>query len=396
VSGYREVTELPGTLLPGRKICHLTSAHIWDDTRIFHKMCRSLSDAGHEVHLVAARGPRPPGKTVDGVRVHLLQEPANRLERMLLTSRRVLAYARKLKADIYHFHDPEFLPWARRFQKRVGAPVIYDVHEDYRVHMAKPWISRALRPMASRGVGYFEDTTVRRLAGVVSATPHIARRFVSHPNSVVVQNFARLEEFNENDAGVVREEGLFVYVGTFSPARGIVETIQALPFAGPGARLVLAGRWPPGGLRAKCAKLEGWAQVEEVGYLDRPAMATLLSRAQAGVVLFHPVDNYVRAQPLKLFEYMAAGLPVIASDFPLWREIVGGAECGLLVDPLDPDAIAEGMTWIIDHPVEANAMGQRGRRAVARTYNWAAEATKLVDLYKSLLCSQQSPSEGPS
>jgi glycosyltransferase involved in cell wall biosynthesis len=118
-------------------ICHLTSAHPWNDTRIFHKMCRSLSEAGHEAHLVATRGPELPGETVDGVRVHLLQEPANRLERMLRTSRRVLAYAQTLKADIYHFHDPEFLPWARRFQKRVGAPVVYDAHEDYRARVCQ-------------------------------------------------------------------------------------------------------------------------------------------------------------------------------------------------------------------------------------------------------------------
>jgi glycosyltransferase involved in cell wall biosynthesis len=367
-------------------VCHLTSAHPWNDTRIFHKMCRSLSDAGHEAHLVATRGPVLPGETVNGVRVHLLQEPANRLERMLRTSRKVLAYAQTLKADIYHFHDPEFLPWARSFQRRVGSPVVYDAHEDYRVHMAKPWIPRALRLIASRGVGYFEDTTVRSLAGVVSATPHIARRFRDHPNSVVVQNFPRMEECEAVRREGEREEGLFVYVGgSFSEARGIVEMIQALPLAGPRARLVLAGQWPAGGLRAKCAMFEGWSQVEEVGFLDRSAVARLLARASAGLVVLHGIDNYVHSYPVKLFEYMAASLPVIASDFALWRQIIGDAGCGLMVDPMNHEAIGEAMRRILDNPEEAAAMGMRGREAVIAKYNWRNEAEHLMSYYARLL-----------
>ena len=82
---------------------------------------------------------------------------------------------------------------------------------------------------------------------------------------------------------------------------------------------------------------------------------------------------------------MSAGIPVIASDFPLWRQIVSSARCGLLVDPQDPRAIAEAMRWILKHPAEAESMGQRGRLAVERTYNWDIEVTKLIDLYSKLL-----------
>jgi glycosyltransferase involved in cell wall biosynthesis len=82
---------------------------------------------------------------------------------------------------------------------------------------------------------------------------------------------------------------------------------------------------------------------------------------------------------------MAAGLPVIASDFPLWREIVEEAGCGLLVDPKDPQAIADAMQWILDHPEEAAEMGRRGRAAVEARYNWEAESAKLVSLYRRLL-----------
>ena len=86
-----------------------------------------------------------------------------------------------------------------------------------------------------------------------------------------------------------------------------------------------------------------------------------------------------------MFEYMSVGLPVIVSGFPLWRRIVDEAGCGLPVDPLNPQAIADAMVWILDHPAEAEAMGRRGREAVEKYYNWETETDKLAALYKKLL-----------
>lgn len=98
----------------------------------------------------------------------------------------------------------------------------------------------------------------------------------------------------------------------------------------------------------------------------------------------YPTPNHVHAQPNKLFEAMAAGVPVIASDFPAWRDIIEPLQCGLLVDPMSPAAISEAMIWIMEHPKEAFDMGMRGRKAVEQTYNWQHESVTLLGIYHEL------------
>jgi glycosyltransferase involved in cell wall biosynthesis len=372
------------------RICHVTSVHNWDDPRVYHKMCRSLAEFGHDVHLVAAnKGSVTPDPT-SRVQVHLVDSSNNRAGRMLWTTRAVMNRARELKADIYHFHDPELLPGAAKFQHQVGAPVIYDAHEDYRVHMmAKPWLPRPLHGIAGRAVGFFEDRIAFQLAGVVSATRHIARRFERHSHSIVVHNFPRIDEFGDLDFHTERRVGSFVYLGDIVATRGIHQMISAVCAAGRQARLHLAGRgWWPSTLRDDCSKQPGWAQVVELGYLGRQDVAKTLSKAQAGLAILHPLENYVRSYPVKIFEYMAAALPVIASDFSTWREFLVPNRCGLLLDPFDTGAIAKAMTWIIEHPEEAAAMGKRGRATVLSGYTWQGEAMKLLQLYEDLTSKQ--------
>jgi glycosyltransferase involved in cell wall biosynthesis len=121
-----------------------------------------------------------------------------------------------------------------------------------------------------------------------------------------------------------------------------------------------------------------------LGWLNKERLAEELGQARAGLVLLHPTNNYQVIRPNKLYEYMAAGLPVIASDFPRWREVVEPANCGLLVDPLDTAVIARAVEYLLTHPDEAAAMGERGRKAVMAHYNWQMEHRKLLAGYEGL------------
>ncbi len=367
------------------RIVHMTSAHFWHDVRIFGKMCRSLSSAGWEVHLVAPRQDVSTVEIREGVAVHPVLPARGRVERMLKVVSLVQRRAHAIEADIYHFHDPEFLRTAIGFQRTVQRPVVYDAHEDVRrqsIH--KEWIPRNTRRLVGRLAGWVEDRQAARVAAVVAATPSIAARFPSHPRCTVVQNFPVLDEFIGGEEKGPPIQGRFAYVGGLEAVRGIREMVRALPLAGAQTTLALAGRFSSADFARNCRRLPGWDRVLETGYLNRREVRALLGESQAGLVVLHPLENYQVAYPVKMFEYMASGLPVIASDFPLWRSILDEAACGLLVDPLDPKSIAAAMRWIMEHPSEARAMGERGRQAVLRKYNWESEFARLAALYRRL------------
>jgi glycosyltransferase involved in cell wall biosynthesis len=366
------------------KICILTTVHPPFDTRIFHKQAKTLVKAGYEVTLIAQH---ERSELVDGVKIIALPKPRNRVARMLCLSWRAFRLARRERAAIYHFHDPELIPVGLLLKLR-GKRVIYDVHEDVpKQILSKEWIPRPLRRFMAGAARVAGALASWAFDGIVAATPAIAKRFPAS-KTVLVQNFPILNELVAlNSTPYQSRPAKIIYVGGITAIRGIREMVQAMSLVPESlnARLVLVGEFSPQSLEAEVSSLPGWERIEFVGWQNRASVARLLGEARAGLVVLHPRPNYLEAWPVKLFEYMCAGLPVIASDFPLWREIVEGERCGLLVDPLDPAAITKAIQWILEHPEEAEAMGRRGQKAVFDRYNWDTEAAKLIALYRRLI-----------
>ncbi len=363
------------------RVCHISTVHPTKDIRIFEKECCSLEQAGYEVHLITTH---QRDEEIRGVKILSLPLPKNRFFRAFKNG--LLAYRRALKcrSDLYHFHDPELIPVGFLLSLRKKR-VVYDIHEDVpqSIHN-KEWIPRYLRSCLSRIVKKLEDGCARRMDYLIAATPAIRNRFSGLASRAVdINNFPMLTEFAGLDSGWERKERAVCYIGSLDRFRGMVEMTMAIGLTD--GKLLLAGTISPENQRDLISHLPGWTHVEDLGQLDRRGVTRTLGRSMAGLVLYQPHPNHVHAQPNKMFEYMAAGIPVIASDFPLWREIIAQNKCGICCDPLNPVEIAGAIRWVFDHPEEAWKMGECGRKAVAEKYNWEAERQKLFAVYEQLL-----------
>jgi glycosyltransferase involved in cell wall biosynthesis len=373
-------------------IVHFSTLHARKDTRVFLKEVRTLASC-HErvIYVVQDGGPDETDEKSTAAIVSSGQRLPNKYVRLTVGHWRMLRTVLRQKPDIVHFHDIELIPIAL-VMGFMGIQVIYDVHEDY----AKQFLgnrklkSKVLKRAMSRMLGMVERLSAPFFSAIVCATPYIGSN-MRNRNKVVVRNFPIADELaiREDPAFLPpKDDGIkrFAFVGGLTAIRGIKELVQAFHLLGrEDVRLMLGGVFNSAADRKACEVLPGWPKIEELGGLDREGVARCYQRAVAGIVTFLPLPNHVEALPNKLFEYMSAGLPVIASDFPVWRDIVERARCGLLVDPARPQAIAEAIAWVLDHPAEASAMGRNGRQAVQGEYNWSQESVVLTKLYEKLL-----------
>lgn len=368
------------------KVAHLTSAHPRSDTRIFVKMCSSLVDTGYHTSLIVADGK---GNTVsNGVSIiDVGKKSGNRISRMTKTVYKVYKAAVNIDADIYHLHDPELLFVALLLKKK-NKKVVFDAHEDLPVQiLSKEYLPKPLRKYLSKVATYYEIFFCKRIDAVVSATSFIKDKFLKiNSISINVNNYPKVEEFTGISTDNFLERKSCCYVGGITKVRGIYEMVNAMSLTDNCITMKLAGTFSEQQVEEDVSRLKGWQNVEELGWLDRHGIIDVLSNSFAGVVTLHPIQNYLDALPVKMFEYMASGIPVIVSNIKLWESIIEREECGISVDPYSEASIADAINYLASNLEVAREMGEKGREAVMYKYNWNIEKEKLFDLYNKLLC----------
>ena len=362
------------------KICHLTSVHQRYDTRIFLKECRSLQKAGFDVSLIVADGKGDEIK--DEIKIYDVGKPHSRLKRMLKTTKKIYQKAVEINAEIYHFHDPELIPIGLKL-KRLGKKVIYDVHEDVpRQILSKPYLSSIIARPLSFFFKLYEHYAVKRFSAIITVTNSVKFRLEKiNPNIIIVSNYPILKELYNNVKWENRKNEI-CYVGGITEIRGIKQVLKALEQTE--TILHLAGNFENQNLEEYCKSLPAWNKVKYYGFLNREEVKNLLSNVKIGIVTFLPVPNHIEAQPNKMFEYMSAGLAVIASNFPLWNDIILNNNCGITVNPTDPQAIAEAINTLLSDDTRLKQMSENALKSVREKYNWAIEERKLINIYNRL------------
>lgn len=366
------------------KIAHLTSAHPRNDTRIFVKMCQACVDFGWDTALVVADNLGD--DELDTVKIYDVGiNSVNRFKRFTQVVNRVYKKAISIDADIYHLHDPELLSIALLLKAK-GKVVVFDAHEDLpKQILSKPYLKSYQSKIVSSFAKVLERFVCLRLNGVVAATPFIRQKFLAYGcYSEAINNYPKIEEFKHKT--VISEDRGFsaCYIGNISKVRGIIEMLNALEIK-ENISLSIAGKF-----NDKCLELEArahpaWSKVTDHGWLDRNEVSALMAKSSVGLVTLHPIINYQDALPVKMFEYMAAGIPVLATNIPYWKEIIESNKCGLVVDPFNSEDFANKLSYLKRNPNICIEMGLNGQKAIEREFNWGVEKNKLATFYAKVL-----------
>jgi glycosyltransferase involved in cell wall biosynthesis len=365
------------------RIVHLSTVHRALDPRIRLKQLKSITDSGLKAHLITTDTMEAPHD--DAVTVERICEyRPHRWRRVFLLAPKAVWRALLTPAAVYHFHDPELIHWAWLLLLRLR-PVVYDIHEDYSLALSQKnylpgWVRKRARSIAD----LIERGLTLPFYRIIAERCYRTR----FPRAVCILNYTPLSLL-EKIPSLNTESRHLLYTGNVTIERGALNLIR-LAHVCPDLEITMAGECKPDAFNRIQEALNGAedrVHIIGVGRFVPPAEVRSLYEQNAwiaGIVLISDSPHYREKQLTKFFEYMAAGLPIIASNFPTWRRLIAGQGVGICVDPGDLHAAASAVEWLSRNPEEAKMMGMRGRELVRLRYNWEREGSRLISFYKRI------------
>jgi glycosyltransferase involved in cell wall biosynthesis len=371
------------------KVCHFASVHTTTDTRVFHRECTSLA----KFFDVTFIGIGNKSGLMNNVNVIAVPKPSNRIYRLLFTTWKVFFLAWKQHADIYHIHDAELIPFAFLFALR-GKKVIYDIHENtYEDIMRKPWILDSFRWVLGLLFKTLEWLSAQSMYTIlVIAKPEFAKKFITRKR-VIIQNFADFEQFNSyriTQRQAIVANNLF-YIGTvYDYYYDLIPIIKALHILKQQGKIIhfhcvgYKGRY----VDTVLSKLPEYEELKEqlhfYGYLNTTEGYEISKTCKVGLCLKNQPEEILLSHERKFFEYMAAGLPVLACNYHIYKEIIDTHQIGKYVTIDDATAISAALDELFFTTQKLDMYAANGVDAAELTFNWHAEETKLVDLYNNM------------
>jgi glycosyltransferase involved in cell wall biosynthesis len=356
----------------------LTTVHAATDDRIFYREAVTLAASGLTVAVI---GPHPRSEILDGVWIEALTSPPSRLRRFF-QGVEVVRRAKRLRGRVFIFHDPELFG-AALVLRTLGKKVVYDCHENVPAQiLQKHWIPRPMRRFMSAAAWTVEWFGSRCLSGVAAAREAILPRFPKN-RRILVRNFpTKLALASVHGQPVHLRDNILIYAGGLSRLRGIADLVEAFQHIAPQeAQLWLVGKFENAAFEQEILATAG-PNVKWLGWMQHPEVLKLYASAKIGISLLHPTPSHRNSQPIKLYEYLAAGLPMLASNFPEFAPVVEG--CGLQVDPCDPREIERAIRELLADADRLAEMSKTGRERVLTSFCWEGEAARLADFCRQL------------
>jgi len=365
-----------------KRVVHITSVHTWDDNRIFYRECSSLAKNGYTVYYIV---PTEGGKKVNHVNVVPIAKRKNHITRFLSTFF-ILRVVLQLKIHLIHIHDFELIPLGL-ILKIFRKTVIYDVHEDnVSVVYTRTYVPMIFKKLLSCYV-YYVERLIQPVFHIIIAEKYYKYRF---KKSLPILNYPVVHEPIVNVDERDYQQGInLLYSGKITAARGALIHAE-IPRLLPKVVLVMVGKcalelasemYRIAGNNRKNLVLEGIGQFVNP---DRIRNLYKENKWLAGLAIFPKNHHYERKELTKFFEYMLAGLPIICSNFPVWKNFVSKYQCGMVVNPEDPQDIKEKIEFLANDLPLAKRLGKNGQKAVIQHFNWSREETKLLQLYEQL------------
>jgi glycosyltransferase involved in cell wall biosynthesis len=371
------------------KVCHLSPIQSARDERAFTR--ESLPAVPYGLQCVIVSPHSLAGK-MEQVEFVAIPKSRNRISQILL-SLRMLRWALKQNAEIYHVHSPQLIVTGLALKLLFGKKVVYDSREDFpSMMLTKTYLPRGWHKPISRLVAQMEKLAARFLDAVVTADSGSLRPMARTGKSrkLVLYNFPNLRFFpasknTKKSYDLVYRGGLSERAGTFV----LLRALRSLLDRGIPARLLLFGYTDDSKSQQKLRDALVSLGIENLvtlrGKIPHDAMASALSEGRIAVCPLQKIPKFMNNIPVKVFESWACGLPVIATDLPPIRPFFQRGKLGLLVKPGDPEDLANAITQLLISPDLIAEYGSCGRQAVLQRYNTSAEIHKLVNLYEGVL-----------
>ena len=365
------------------KTCQVTSVHQRYDARVFRKVAVSLARNGFDSYLLIAD--TLPDEDKDDVKIRSTHKVCkNRISRIFSSWKMLRKPALEIDADIYQLHDPELFKLAK-FLKKHGKRVIFDSHEDYSSSVAdKPWIPKPFRGLIQKSFNKKQKKILSKVDGLITVTYFIQDKLLKiNPNTIVIANFPDLFPKKEH-----KFDNLDICFGGNSSYYSHRELIDVLPSFNGEVKFNLVSE-PSQDELNNWKSSPGWMYVNYRGLMPFKELQKIYEQSALGFVVIKYTKNYGYKEGsigvIKLFEFMMEGMPVICTDFNVFKQIVGENKCGICVNPDSREEIYNAIKFFKDNPKLLKEYGENGRRLAEEKYNWKTQEVELVNFYNRLM-----------